>query len=111
MPSRRTKRTRRREPITPDTRLRVALYTRRSTDDEHQPYTIEAQTDRLTAYVSSQPGWQIVARFTDDASGATMNRPGLTDALDAARNGEYDLLLVYRLDRFSRRIRDLATLM
>ncbi|WP_084599775.1 recombinase family protein [Actinoplanes subtropicus] len=111
MPSKRTKRTRRREPITPDTRLRVALYTRRSTDDEHQPYTIEAQTDRLTAYVTSQPGWQIVARFTDDASGATMNRPGLTDALNAARNGEYDLLLVYRLDRFSRRIRDLATLM
>ena len=111
MPSRRTTRTRRREPITPDTRLRVALYTRRSTDDEHQPYTIEAQTDRLTAYVTSQPGWQITARFTDDASGATMNRPGLTAALAAARNGEYDLLLVYRLDRFSRRIRDLATLM
>jgi DNA invertase Pin-like site-specific DNA recombinase len=37
MPSKRTRRTRRREPITPDTRLRVALYTRRSTDDQNQP--------------------------------------------------------------------------
>ncbi len=91
--------------------LRVAIYTRRSRDDEHQPYTIEAQTQKLTAYVDSQPGWQITARFTDDASGATLDRPGLTNALAAARTGRFDLLLVYRLDRFSRRIRDLATLM
>lgn len=34
---------RRRETITPETTLRVAIYTRRSTDDEHQPYTIEAK--------------------------------------------------------------------
>jgi site-specific DNA recombinase len=88
--------------------LRVAVYTRRSTDDEHQPYSIDAQTQRLAAYVASQPGWQITARYTDDASGATLDRPGLTSALAAARVGRFDLLLVYRLDRFSRRIRDLA---
>jgi site-specific DNA recombinase len=89
----------------------VATYTRRSTDDEHQPYSIDAQTDRLSSYVRSQPGWTIVASFTDDASGATLDRPGLSDALTAAKERRYDLLLVYRLDRFSRRIRDLATLM
>jgi site-specific DNA recombinase len=110
MPSPR-KPSRRRDPITPDTVLRVAIYTRRSTDDEHQPYTIEAQTEKLTAYVASQPGWQITAHFTDDASGATLERPGLTKALAHARAGRYDLLLVYRLDRFSRRIRDLSALM
>src|SRR5688572_25245990 len=107
----RRKPAKRREAITPETALRVAIYTRRSTDDEHQPYTIEAQTHKLAAYVDSQPGWQITAMFTDDASGATMERPGLTEALTAARAGRFDLLLVYRLDRFSRRIRDLATLM
>ncbi|MBL0888488.1 recombinase family protein [Myceligenerans indicum] len=111
MAARRKLTTRRREAITPETMLRVAIYTRRSTDDEHQPYTIEAQTQKLAAYVDSQPGWQITARFTDDASGATLDRPGLTNALTAARAGRFDLLLVYRLDRFSRRIRDLATLM
>jgi site-specific DNA recombinase len=111
MSSSRTRPARRREPITPDSVLRVALYTRRSTDDEHQPYSIEAQTQRLHAYVASQPGWQITAAFTDDASGATLDRPGLASALNAARVGRFDLLLVYRLDRFSRRIRDLAALM
>ena len=30
---------------------RVAVYTRRSTDEEHQPYSIEAQTVRLDAYI------------------------------------------------------------
>jgi hypothetical protein len=32
----------------PETVLRVATYTRRSTDDEHQQHTIEAQTQRLS---------------------------------------------------------------
>ena len=96
---------------TTDGVVRVALYTRRSTDDEHQPFSIEAQDTRLDAYVTSQPGWQTVARFTDDASGASMERPGLLHALAAAKATRYDLLLVYRLDRLTRRIRDLAVLM
>jgi len=91
--------------------VRVAVYTRRSTDEEHQPFSIEAQDTKLDPYVASQPGWHIVERFTDDASGATMDRPGLRKALAAAKAGRYDLLLVYRLDRFTRRIRDLAVLM
>jgi len=111
MATKRNKPTRRLETITPDTVIRVAIYTRRSTDDEHQPYSLEAQLQKLTAFVASQPGWKITLTFSDDASGATLDRPGLTKALAAARAGRYDLLLVYRLDRFSRRIRDLAALM
>ncbi|WP_254548656.1 recombinase family protein [Catellatospora tritici] len=91
--------------------VRVAVYTRRSTDEEHQPFSIDAQDSKLDSYVASQPGWHIVERFTDDASGATMDRPGLRKALAAAKAARYDLLLVYRLDRFTRRIRDLAVLM
>jgi site-specific DNA recombinase len=91
--------------------VRVAVYTRRSTDEEHQPFSIDAQDATLAAYVASQPGWHIVERFTDDASGATMDRPGLRKALAAAKAARYDLLLVYRLDRFTCRIRDLAVLM
>jgi site-specific DNA recombinase len=111
MATRRKKPTRRLETITPDTIIRVAIYIRRSTDDEHQPYSLEAQLQKLTAFVASQPGWKITLTFSDDASGATLERPGLAKALAAARAGRYDLLLVYRLDRFSRRIRDLAALM
>ncbi len=91
--------------------VRVAIYVRRSTDEEHQPFSIEAQDSRLGSYVRSQPGWSLVARFEDDASGAKLDRPGLNNALTAARAGRFDVLLVYRVDRFTRRIRDLVTLL
>jgi site-specific DNA recombinase len=91
---------------------RVAIYIRRSTDEEHQPFSLEAQETKLRAFVSSQPGeWQIVAVYTDDASGATLDRPGLTRALQEAKLGRFDTLLVYRVDRFSRRLRDMVTLL
>ena len=40
--------------------MRVATYTRISTDEEHQPYSLEAQADRLDSYVASQDGWERV---------------------------------------------------
>ena len=91
--------------------VRVGIYVRRSTDDEHQPYSIEAQDARLDAYIGSQPGWRLVARFPDDASGATTERDGLQRALAAARAGLIDVLLVYRVDRFSRNLRDMVMLL
>lgn len=42
--------------------------------------------------------------YSDDASGATTGRPGLQQALRAARAGRFDVLLVYRVDWFSRRL-------
>ena len=91
--------------------VRVGVYVRRSTDDEHQPYSIEAQDTRLAAYIGSQPGWRAVAKFADDASGASTHRPGLQRALAAARAGVIDVLLVYRVDRLTRSLRDLVTLL
>jgi len=90
---------------------RIAIYLRRSTDDEHQPFSISAQDSALGKYVTTQPGWTLVATFTDDASGATTDRPGLQQALRAARAGRFDVLLVYRVDRFSRRLSDLLGLL
>jgi site-specific DNA recombinase len=101
------------QPATADLsgEVRVVVYVRRSTDDEHQPYSIEAQDARLAAYIGSQPGWRQAARFADDASGATTARPGLRRALAAARAGTFDVLLVYRVDRLTRSLRDLVTLL
>jgi site-specific DNA recombinase len=91
---------------------RIAVYVRRSTDDEHQPFSIDAQIKALMSYVKSQPGWVLVGDpYSDDASGATTDRPGLQRALRAARAGRFDVLLVYRVDRFSRRLSDLLDLL
>ena len=57
--------------------LRVATLTRRSTDDQHQPFTIQAQDSKLAAYIQSQDDWRLIenCRYTDDMSGATLDRP------------------------------------
>lgn len=91
---------------------RVAIYLRRSTDEVNQPYSLEAQEVKLRAFVESQPGdWQIVKIYSDDASGATTEREDLQKMLRAARAGMFDTVLVYRVDRFSRRLRDLVGLL
>ena len=96
---------------TPAGPRRIAIYLRRSTDDEHQPFSINAQETALTSYVTTQPGWTLVATFSDDASGASTDRPDLQRALRAAKAGRFDVLLVYRVDRFSRRLSDLLGLL
>jgi site-specific DNA recombinase len=91
--------------------MKVATYTRISTDEAHQPYSLEAQAKRLAAYAESQEGWRIVCRFTDQMSGATLERRGLERALREAEAKRFDLLLVYRVDRLSRSVRGLAQIL
>jgi site-specific DNA recombinase len=88
--------------------MRVATYTRISTDEAHQPYSLEAQSDRLGTYIRSQEGWTLSKGYSDQMSGATLDRPGLQRALTEARAKRYDLLLVYRVDRLARSVRGLA---
>jgi|SRR5689334_15631210 len=91
--------------------MRIATYTRISTDEATQPYSLEAQATRLDSYVDSQEDWRIVRRFTDQASGAILERDGLERALREAEAGRFDLLLVYRVDRLSRSVRGLAQIL
>lgn len=91
--------------------MRAATYTRISTDEAHQPYSLEAQATRLQSYIDSQPDWELVKSFTDQKSGATTDRPGLQRAISEAKAKRFDLLLVYRVDRFARSVRGLAHLL
>ncbi len=71
-------------------------YARVSTSDQN----LDLQTDALEA-----AGVDRV--FTDTASGARADRPGLANALGFAREG--DTVVVWRLDRFGRSLKDLVT--
>ncbi|HEX9767298.1 MAG TPA: recombinase family protein, partial [Nitriliruptorales bacterium] len=104
-------RTRRTTPpsLKAQTNFRVATLTRISTDEINQPYSLDAQATALEQFVASQPGMEITHRFVDQASGATLERPGLQQALDLARDGAFDVLLVYRIDRLTRSIVGLMT--
>ena len=70
-------------------------YARVSTTEQ----SLDLQTDALHA-----AGCEHV--FTDTASGAKAERPGLEQALSHAREG--DVLVVWRLDRFGRSFKDLV---
>src|SRR5947209_2225072 len=69
-------------------------YARISTGEQ----TLDLQLDALQAAGCGKV-------FTDTASGAKTERPGLTDALSHLRAG--DVLVVWRLDRLGRSLRDL----
>jgi site-specific DNA recombinase len=89
---------------------RVCIYTRISTDEENQPTSLHSQRERLEAFCKAQEGWRIVGHKQDQATGTKLDRPGLQAALDLARSGAIDMLLVYRVDRLSRKVRQLAQL-
>jgi site-specific DNA recombinase len=91
--------------------MRIATYTRISTDEEHQPFSLEAQRERLSSYVKSQDDWQVAHRYSDQMTGSKLQRPGLQDALRDAGLARYDLLLVYRVDRLSRSVQGLAQIL
>jgi len=56
-------------------------------------------------------GWQIVAIEQDVRSGRSPRRPGLMAALDLARSGSADGIIVARLDRLTYSLPSLARLM
>lgn len=87
---------------------RICLYTRISTDEENQPTSLASQHERLEAFCKVQEDWRIVARHEDRSTGTKLDRPGLQAALDLARQGRIDQLLVYRIDRLSRKVRQLS---
>ncbi len=88
---------------------RAALYLRVSTDTQ----TTDNQAQEL-ADLAQRAGWEITHRFTDHAvSGARgrAKRPGLDAMLKAATRREFDILLVWSVDRLGRSLQDLiATL-
>lgn len=59
--------------------IRIAIYLRISTDEAHQPYSLDAQEQRLRAYVASQPDWELVRVFTDQMSGPPPNAPSCNE--------------------------------
>src|SRR6266545_174351 len=82
--------------------LRVAVYM-----SGHEPATLAGQEAALRGYLDThQPQWTVVAAYCDLTTTRRWRgpRPAVARMLSAAASGAFDLLLVHRLDRLSRRM-------
>jgi DNA invertase Pin-like site-specific DNA recombinase len=79
--------------------LRIALYSRVSTKDKGQD--VRNQTDQLREFCQRQ-NWQIVKGYTDNASGKRGDRVQFQELFGGASRREFDAVLFWSLDRFSR---------
>jgi len=79
--------------------MRVAIYCRCSTDEKRQD--INNQLEPLRKYAESL-SLNITREYIDYASGGDSNRPQFQLMLQEARRKEFDVILIWALDRFSR---------
>jgi DNA invertase Pin-like site-specific DNA recombinase len=79
---------------------RAAFYVRASSDQQ----TVENQIRELRRAVEYER-WTEVAIYRDEGiSGTVERRPGLDAMLEAARRGEFDVVMVWAIDRLGRSV-------
>jgi len=89
--------------------VRAALYARCSTHDKGQDP--EHQLAPLREY-SHRRGFTIVGEYVDNGvSGIKDRRPQLDKFLEVARKCEIDCIIVWKLDRFGRSLKQLVTVL
>ncbi len=81
----------------------IAVYARVSTSDQ----STESQLLDLRHYVEDR-GWKVYREYVDNGiSGTKESRPELDRLMDDAKKRKFDIVLVWRFDRFARSTRHL----
>jgi len=83
---------------------KCALYVRVSKEDQHP----ENQIDELKRYVELLK-WQIYKVYIDKISGTKSSRPELNNMLIDMREGLFNAIVIYKLDRMGRSLKHLIT--
>ena len=81
--------------------VRAVLYCRVSTSDQNA----QMQADELRQ-AAGQRGWEIVREYIDTISGS-MEGPQRKQMMQDAQRGRFDVVMVWRFDRFARSAKDL----
>jgi len=91
--------------------MKAVGYIRVSTDEQASSgVSLDAQKAKLEAYASLYDIELVDIEVDAGASAKTLNRPGLQSALARCEFGEAQALIVVKLDRLTRRVADLDTL-
>lgn len=91
---------------------RAVGYVRVSTEEQARGgVSLDTQEKRIRAYAESQ-GWMFCGMFREEgASGKDLNRPQLQAMLTGLEADHVDVVLVYRVDRLTRKQKDLWSLL
>jgi len=88
-----------------NTPKKVALYARVSTSDQRAASQVHALRQ-----LAEQRGWVIFKEYIDEGySGTKDRRPALDLLMTDARKGKFNIVAVWRFDRFGRSLRHLVT--
>lgn len=96
------------DPMFLKEKTRAVSYVRVSTKEQaDEGYSIGAQKSQIMAYCKNK-GYQLVGGSADEGiSGKGMdNRYGLLDMLEDSRNDEFDVVVIWKLSRLSRKLVD-----
>lgn len=92
--------------------MQTAIYARVSTEEQaSEGFSIHAQKDKLTKYAELND-WDIVDYYVDDGiSGKNLTeRPEVSRLIKDVESGKITNVLVYKLDRLTRSVKDLIYL-
>ncbi|MCR6700957.1 MAG: recombinase family protein [Dokdonella sp.] len=101
--------------LLPEHPMRCVIYTRKSADEtDPQLSSLQVQRELCTAYIASQAfeGWYLLPEHYDDGgySGGTLKRPALQALLTQVQERAVDTIVIYKIDRLSRSLRDFLNL-
>lgn len=91
--------------------MRAALYCRVSTlEQATEGYSIGVQKEKLKHYANAQ-SYEIAGIYSDEGfSGKNLARPEMERLLCDVKSDKIDVVLIYKLDRLSRKVKDVLEL-
>ncbi len=85
--------------------VRVASYSRFSSSNQREE-SIDAQQRAIHKYIQDK-GYHLITDYKDEAlTGTNTERPGFQKMLQDASQGLFDVVIVHKMDRFSRSVYD-----
>jgi DNA invertase Pin-like site-specific DNA recombinase len=91
--------------------MRAIGYCRVSTDKQSEKgVSLEAQTEKIRA-MAVVHGFELIEVVEDGESGKSLNRSGMQRVLEMVRRREVEAVIIAKLDRLTRSVKDLCELL